>query len=57
MNSDAKNSTTTSAPSANRVRKALVMPNDVIQTSCAMEFSANDHFMTQNLKLLLNVNA
>jgi hypothetical protein len=50
----------------NHFRKALVMPTTEpkpMQQSCAMEFASasssfdhNDHF-TQNLKLLLNVNA
>jgi hypothetical protein len=56
-------STTTQSSTINRVRKALIMPTDTINNSCAMEFAAassfidrNDHF-TQSLKLLLNVNA
>lgn len=57
------NSTTKSSCTkiqASRVRKALIMPSDNFNSTCAMAFSAvdkNDHFMTQNLKLLLNVNA
>lgn len=56
-------STTTQSSTINRVRKALIMPTEPINNSCAMEFAAassfidkNDHF-TQSLKLLLNVNA
>jgi hypothetical protein len=56
-------STTTQSSTIHRVRKALIMPTDTINNSCAMEFAAassfidrNDHF-TQSLKLLLNVNA
>lgn len=56
-------STTTQSSTTHRVRKALIMPSEPINNSCAMEFAAassfmdrNDHF-TQSLKLLLNVNA
>lgn len=58
--------TSTTNPQANRVRKALILPMDnnkdiMSKNSCAMAaFSTydmtNDHF-TQNLKLMLNVNA
>lgn len=55
--------TSSNGTTANRVRKALIMSSDAPANSCAMEFAAassindkNDHF-TQNLKLLLNVNA
>lgn len=60
------NGTTLTSSQASRVRKALIMstePPKATNSSCAMEFAAassiidkNDHF-TQNLKLLLNVNA
>jgi hypothetical protein len=63
-------SSTTPKLQAHRARKALIMPltepsknfSGVFQSSCAIEYAAafssdtNDHF-TQNLKLLLNVNA
>lgn len=54
--------TSSTTISASRVRKALIMTNDFASVSCAMEVAAaskadkDDHF-TQNLKLLLNVNA
>lgn len=61
---DNNNDSTTTVSSTNklqahRVRKALIMPpmENIYMNSCAFSMmDKNDHF-TQNLKLLLNVNA
>jgi hypothetical protein len=58
-NSTTTISSTTAKSQAHRVRKALIMPTEYNNDSCAKAFSIidkNDHF-TQSLKLLLNVSA